>query len=315
MQAHVRDLKLKQKIKDTILVQGNQSPGSKHWMMIQDDSRSGIDYAVVCELIRKGQTFEQVEEIFAATEIGNNRYLAKNIKHSTGYAYLKTTYDNAARDIEEQRRQSRVAKGQNFEVLDVVRVKRARKLVVYLIQVQFTLPNRDPFVREIEVPSDILGMEDRFTRAVFDQTGVVPVLATIHRGKHNYPALVQAISDMVTEDQQVPVALTREGHFASELWLWMQALRPRLEPPTLGDASSLGWLMGDTYYLRVREVFRKLQTQRTEFHHEDLGPVLSVLGETGVYTHVWETGEPETLITVTRPSAPRPGLPALPAPS
>jgi hypothetical protein len=315
VQNHVRDLKLKQKIKDTILVQGNQAPGSKHWIGLQDDSRSGIDFAVVCELIRKGQTFDQVEEIFAGSEIGNNRYLAKNIKHSTGYGYLKTTYDNAAREIEEQRRQSRVAKGQNFEVLEVARMKHTRKLVTYSIQVQFTLPNRDPFVKSVEIPSDVLGMEDRFTRAVFDQTGVHPILTANHRGKHNYPSFMQAVSDMVIEDQQVPVAMTREGHFAAELRLWMQILQPRLEPPTLGEASSMGWLIGDTYYLRLREIYRKLQAQRAEFHYEDLGPVLAVLGETGAINHYWpETGETETLVTVTLAPRPRASLPALPAP-
>lgn len=317
VQAHVRDLMLKQKIKDTLLVPGHQAPGSKHWTMLQDASRSAVDYAVCCELIRKGQTFEQVEEIFAATEIGNNRYLVKDTKHNTGYGYLRTTYDNAAREVEEQRRQSRVAVGQNFEVTEVTRMKHTRKLVLYRVRMQFTLPGRDPFLRGVEIGSDVLGIEDRFVRTVFDQTGVWPLLNQNHKGKHNYPAFVQAVADMVIEDQQMPAAMTREGHMASELWAWMRPMMPRADQPIrAADASPLGWRIEDTWYLRLREVYRKLQAMRADFHYEDLGPVLAKLGETSAHDHYWEdTGDMETLVMVTRAPRARPELPALPAPS
>jgi hypothetical protein len=314
IQTHVRDLRLKRKIQDTLLVPGMQAPGSKHWQGMADDSRSAVDFAVVCELIRKEQTFEQVEQIFAGTEIGSNRYLARDRHHSTGYAYLRTTYDNALREIEQQRKNSRVAVGQNFEVREVVRIRRNQKVALYRMLIQFTITGRDPFVKRVDIPADILILEDRFTREVFNQANAFPVLSANHKGKHNYPAFAQAVADMVTEDQKTPASMTREGHMALELWAYMRPMMARVaDPASLGEVMGLGWRIGDTYYLKIREVYRKLQSMRVEFHHEDLEIVLPLIGEFELYVHQWQDGgEPEHMVKVTRASRQQRALPALP---
>jgi hypothetical protein len=311
IQAHVRDLRLKQRIKDTLLVPGNIEPGSPHWRTIADFSRSGVDFAVTCELIRKGQTFEQVEQIFAATEIGLNRYLSRDRGHSTGFRYLEATFANALKAVEIERRDSRVAKGQNFEVIEATRTRQSKKLALYHLAIQFTQPGQDPVIKEVDIPSDVLIVEDRFVREVFHQADVSPVLAQNHQGKHNYPAFAQAVSNMVTEDRKTPAAMTREGHLALELWTYLKPMMAReADPPRLADVFGLGWRVGDVYYLKVREVYHKLQAVRGEFRYDELGAVLLQIGEHTTYVHQWPDGS-ETLFRIERRQTRR-ALPALP---
>ena len=314
IQAHVRDLKLKGKIKDTILVQGNQTPGTRHWAMTQDDSRSGIDFAVVCELVRKGQTFEQVEEIFAATEIGNNRYLAKNIKHSTGYAYLKLTYDNAAKEVETQRRNSRVAKGDNFQVVNVTRLMTGTQ-TEFSLQIDFT----DRGLQVLRMNAEDLFREERFYDACHSQFAVHPNLIQSHRGKHGYVLFAQAVVDMATDTVYAPREASLEGFLASIVLRYRgELIEQRRLPEDVQDIGRMGWAFQGTAYFRVGEVLVRLRSQPGSFKPADLPKVIAMMGKGwSLASFTWANGETETVLTgpLRATSAPRPGLPALPAPS
>lgn len=317
VQAHVLDLRLKGKIRDTLLVPGNQDPGSRHWMHMADGSHSGIDYAVVCELIRKNQTLEQVERIYAGTEVGRACYANKSRSHH-GHSYLETTYVGALAKVEEERRNSRIATGADFTVLEAIK-RRVGKDAKYILRLQSSVAGREPVVGSVEVVATVLFTEDAFKRAVFEQTGFVLTFQPNQMGKHNYPSFVRAVDLMVTEEVVAPPGASREGYLAVEIENWIRTLPVHTSPPpTLGDAPGLGWRIGSTHYLRLQEVGRRLQSLRTPFKHsEDLYTVLDHLGPWDFEYHTWPgISTQETLIKLDR-SGPqtRPSLPALPAPS
>src|SRR5262249_9425209 len=118
--SRVRGLQLRGKVRDALLKPGFGAPGHPNWSMSTDPSGSGIECLFWGERIRRNQTLEEVEEIFAASPIGDNCYRIKG-RGSYGYAYIKRTYDKAAESVRQEQAAAQRATGANFTVMEVAR--------------------------------------------------------------------------------------------------------------------------------------------------------------------------------------------------
>jgi hypothetical protein len=302
--SRVRMLRLKKRVEQSILLPGVGAPGSPAWSLSTDSSGSGIDYAIVCELIRRDQTLEEVEEIFAATPIGDNCYRAKG-RGSYGFNYLKLTYGKAKTDVEAERQASRVATGVNFVVKEVVCRERG-ELSEFRLRIEVTRPGRPVHESLVDITSLEMETEVGFRKACFKpQAGRwIPEFLPGQRGQ-GWPRFMQAVSDMASDIQKVPVEYTDEGAMARRLEALIGSLRDETEQPTRHSwIAGLGWKYDGAYYLFPEYVLGRAQNIDRRMDASRLSKILTIIG---VLDHVpyagWVDHLPTPMYRIT-PRAP-----------
>jgi hypothetical protein len=309
----VRGLNMKQRIKDTLLVPGNQAPGTRHWNNVP--SQSEIDYAVICELIRKEQDFEAIERIFACCEIGGTTYRDKS-RANHGYGYLKLTFDRARDSIEQARQAARVASGANFKVLRAARYIIGPDEAQYTLDIEVVSNTGTTRLLSVAVPAVDLLTEQTFIRKCFLQVHWTPKFLPGQRG-HNFSDFTDAVSSMVEEETHAPMEASDAGYAAR---IMLNLLKPMIERPLPNgpaETSALGWRTGEAFYLRFGDVVQRLKAQIHPFKPGIALEALKQIGEYQSLTHRYPNGETEQVIVLSLRSA-RPrlhSLPALPPPS
>jgi len=314
----IRSLGLKKKIVDTLLVPGNQFPGSRNWS--DAPSTSEIDYAVVCELLRKGHDFAFIERIFACAELGADTYRNKT-RSNHGYGYLKYTFDKARSKVEDEKRASRVASGSNFTVTHVTRTDLGPGESIYHIEISVPNPvdpNAPVAVKHIDMRDVDLLDERAFARVTFTQVHWVPTFLPSQRG-HNFAGFTTAVSDMVEDIVRAPREATEAGFVASVLLAILKPMASRTPPNTAGEVSMIGWKTGDEYYLRFAEVLRRLKGQIHPLKGQTVVQAINMLGSAGTewYSYADGSGEQVLRLVVTpqRSHLQVVQRPALPPPS
>lgn len=292
---HVQGLKLKKRIEDTIIKPGNQDPDSPHWIRTRATSHSDIDYAVCCELIRKGQTYKQVEEIFAACVVGDYTYRNAS-RGNHGYAYLSYTYGKAKVEVERERQATRIATGSNFKVTHTRRTVLDKDKSLYRLQVECTRADGSMDVQQVDLEDEDLLSLDRTKRAFIKQTHFVPVFFNNQQGRHFAETFGQAVMDSVVEEVGVLESHTHFGMLATALRRQAQNL-PEGTPPDIGQAHSLGWHIGDTYYLRAMAVNAILRGYEHSFKAEEARRVLDLIDpHWEPLRWAWPAGQPEDVV-------------------
>jgi hypothetical protein len=295
----VRTLGLKRKILDTLVIERNQSPGTRHWTNMVDASHSGIDFAVIKELVLKDQTFEQIEQIYAACLVGIARYRNRDSKHNYGYAYLKTTYDNVLRAIAAERLAARAAVGANFEVLKVERERFDHQTSRFWLTLKYRNDEGfDVFPDRVWVTDDDLLELKRVEKAFFKQIQFVPLFTNAQQGRQFSNTFGAAVAKMVSDITQAPEAYTRLGPTAVRLRELMRRL-PKEPPADEGDMDRLGWRVGESYWLVAHEIVRVLRADDHALKNEDGPALLSLLGDFWRATHRWPDGTPLEMIVLT----------------
>jgi len=289
----VRALKLKARIKDTLLVPGNQDFNSRHWQR-SVSSHSEIDFAVCCELIRKGQGFEQIERIFAACLVGAACYRNKQ-RSNHGYSYLKATYDAAWAEVERERQAARVAAGTNFKVLDALRIQFDVGESRYRLAVECTRSDMSTFQAQVEIDDEDLLSMDRFQSACLKQIQFVPDFANNQQGRHFKSTFGQAVANSVTEVRVALEVQTRFGLLAMALRDQLRALRDG-EPESARHTSGLGWRVGNTYYLRGMRVLHIWRALDHNFQPQLSERVYRILGHYEPFTQYWPDGTSESVM-------------------
>jgi hypothetical protein len=309
----VRALNLKTRIKDTLLVAGNQAPGTRHWQ--STPSQSEVDYAVICELVRKEQDFDAIERIFACCEIGGSTYRDKS-RANHGYGYLKLTFDRARDSVEQARQAARVASGANFKVLRAARYIIGPDEVQYTLDVEVTSNTGTTRTLSVAVPATDLLTEQTFIRKCFLQVHWTPKFLPGQRG-HNFSDFSDAVSSMVEEETHAPLEASDVGYAASVLLTMLKPMLDRPMPASPAEVSALGWRTGGTYYLRFGAIVQRLKAQIHPFKPAVALQAVAQVGDFNVLTHHFPSGDVEPLgVLVPRSARPRLlALPALPAPS
>lgn len=292
--SHIKSLKLKKRIEDTLLRDGYQKPGGQHWL--KATSHSEIDFAVVCELLRKGQTFDQIEEIFAATYIGGSCYrLVSRGNH--GYAYLLNTFTNATSELELEKKQTLEAKGHNFEVAHVQRMIFDKDRSLYRLQVVYTRADGTTGHQgQVELETDDLYSVERTTRAFMRQIGFVPLFLNSQQGRQFAGTFGQAVMDATAETVGALEAHSYFGRLASAIRRQVRTV-PEGAPADLGQAHSLGWHIGGEYFLRAMSVSTMLKGYEHTFKAEDTRRVLDLLDPNWEPMQwPWSNGETEEIV-------------------
>lgn len=286
--AEVRALGLKRKIYDTLMTPGKQAPGSQHWPLSTTPSGSDVDFAVCCELVRKGCSFEQVERIFATTEVGHNCYRDGG-RSNHGYAYLLTTYNNAKREVEAERQASRLAEGHGFKVVNAVRRHIDRKTSMYILTLEYQRPDGGISTVTVEVADEDLHKLERFQVAVSKQVQWVPEFKPNQQGRQFLPTFGQAVMSMVSETITTPEAYTRLGPLAERTRSFLRRV-PKGEPPDLEHMNRLGWQQDGVYYVDPFELVRMLRAEDHTLKNEDGQELMRMLGASEIRTHRWPDG-------------------------
>jgi len=316
--SRVRSLRLKKKVQDSLLVAGYGAPGSPAWALSTDPSGSGIDYSVVCELIRRNQSLDEVEEIFAASPIGDNCYRAKG-RGSYGFAYIKRTYDNARTAVEEERQNALRASGANFTVKEVVCRERGHDLMEYVLLIEVTQPGTSPRTSRVEATNVQLSSEKGFRdRCWVPSAGMwVPEFLPGQRGQ-NWSNFMRAVQGMVSEVQKIPVELSDEGYLARSIENTLSPL-PQVDslPQYHARTGSMGWKYEDTYYLFPDMLLRRMKAIDRSIDAQKMHRILAILGQVGIEPgYTWADHRPTVLLKVrVAQDPPVPTLPMLPAPS
>lgn len=295
--AKVQGLKLKGIIRKTLLVPGNQTVGLPPWDRMTSPSQSEIDFAVCCELIRKGIDEETAEEIFAATLVGGACYRDTR-RPNHGHSYLHTTYENANRAVEAEKRAANQAKGANFEVIEVRSVQMGVEGSRYRLCIQ---ANTGRPLRQggwFTLSSDDLLSEKAFQHICFKALAFAPEFQAGQKGT-NFSRFAQAVADMVSETSEAPESLTEAGYAASVARKQLARV-PDIVPTLKGQSNALGWREGDTYWLRQHELLNGIRSQIHSFKPGDLNDVLDVLGDWSTVLHGWPDHEAEQLIVLVR---------------
>lgn len=312
--SRVRALRLKKKIVDSLLVPGHGAPGSPAWSLASDPSGSGIDFAVCCELIRRDQTLDEVEEIFAATYIGDNRYRVQ--RGSYGHAYIALTYAKAKEQVDKERQAARQATGTNFTVLEVVRRDRGQ-VMEFVIRCSVILEAGKPPVEVTVRPT----MADLRTEMGFRDKCMVPPIPWVpefqpsQRGQ-NWGNFQRALFSMVSDIQAIPIELTDEGFLAQAVENMLGTLPETASRPTMHrQVNSIGWAFQGSYYLFPDMLSRRLRMLDRTMDATKLHYVLNILGHVEIITYPWQDHRPAPLLKLTPRPQSVPNLPMLPAPS
>lgn len=312
----IRSLGLKKKIVDTLLVPGNQFPGSRHWP--DKPSHSEIDQAVVLELARKGLDFPAVERIFACAELGAETYRNKS-RPNHGYGYLKYGFDKARAQVEREKTAARTASGANFKVEHVTVTELGPKQSVYHLELSIPDPldpNAEAAIKFVDVNDTDIFDERIFSKAVGLQLRWLPQFTNAQRG-HNFADFTSSIMKMVEDIVIAPREVTEAGYLASVLWRMLKPMRSQNMPTTPGEVSSLGWRVGDEYYFRLLDISTRLRGQVHPLKGESLLHAMQMLGSMSMAWHTYADGEREqfTRLVITQKRGPVQALPALPPPS
>lgn len=298
--SRVRMLRLKKRIEQSILQPGVGAPGSPAWSLSTDSSGSGIDFAVVCELIRRDQTLEEVEEIFAACPIGDNCYRAKG-RGSYGFNYIRLTYGKAKTSVEAELQASRVATGTNFVVKEVVCRERG-DLSEFRLRIEVTRPGRQTTESVVDITSTEMETEQGFRKACFKPASGrwIPEFLPAQRGQ-GWPRFMQAVSDMASETQKVPVEYTDEGAMARRLEALINSLRDETEAPTrFAWVAGLGWKFDGAFYLFPEYVLGRAQNVDRRMDSTRLSKVLGIIGHVDYFTYAgWVDHLPTPVYKIT----------------
>jgi hypothetical protein len=289
--SRVKRLGLKKKILDTLLIPGNQDPGTRHWTQLEDASHSAIDFHVCCELVRKGWQFAEIEETFAATLVGDACY--RNLGRANhGQGYLFRTFENARIEVEKEAQAARAAQGSNFRVLEVERADNADSST-YRLKLEST--QGPPHAGFVTVTETELLNEREFVRACFKPPlSFIPEFAASQRGT-NFTLFARAVAEMVSDYQRLPEASGRFQYLAHHARRAMERLADR-KPLSKVDTSTLGWREGNDYFLRYAELVRVLRAHEHSLAARDAAHVLDALGSWTQFVQAWERDEPEQII-------------------
>lgn len=294
--ASLKGIQLKRKILDTLFTPGHQSPDSPHWARTNpnaDFSYSEIDFAVVADLSRKGLTFEQIEDVFACTLVGDACYRNKD-RSNHGRSYLLTTWENVQKRLTEEVTAQGLAVGDNFKVTEAARLHQGRKGALYLLSMTFIEHDGSSVKVRCEVAHKDLLVERRFQEVVFGQVHLVPEVGANFKGAH-FPKFAKAVARMVSDERQTPLAMTREGRLAEWLRGRLVHLPTRL-PDVRGAADSLGWTYEGEAHLRVLGLIDMLQSRDRSFEPGEVRVVLDLLGGHHTVRHLWPDGYSEPVI-------------------
>jgi hypothetical protein len=302
----VKGLGLKKKILDTLLQPGNQDPGTRHWTQLVDPSHSAIDFAVVAELIRKGWQFQEIEETFAATLVGDACY--KNTSRPNhGQGYLKATYDNARLRVDAEAQAARQAQGANFRVAEATKAY-SNDEARYRLHLESPTGQSLGWVTVTD--TQILN-ESQFVAACFKPPmSFIPQFLAAQAGKA-FKSFAEAVNKMVSEEMRLPEGSDRFGHLG---YLARQAVSrlPDRVPADKLDTQNLGWRQGQVYFLRLAPLVMAIKASDRSMNPGDVTQVLDTLGPWSQIPHRWGSGESEWVIRLDLvPTGP--GLRALPA--
>lgn len=304
--SRVKALRLKKKILDTLFVPGNQDPYSPHWeRSLGEMTYSEIDFAVVAELVRKGLSLDEIEEVFACTLVGAGCYAKKDRSHH-GHSYLLTTYKKVQVKVEEQAQQGRVATGNNFRVLEVTCTDFGTRQSTYHVRMVYVKDNHEEMEVAVDLTNAELATERQTRQAVFDQAKCMLDFQPGHKGV-NFWRFGQALASMRTDTVRADEAHTRFGLVAGWLQERLKGL-PGQMPAKQEEAHRLGWSFGGTYYLRSTQLSLDVLFVHRHMKPEEVPQVLKQLGDVQASTYLWPGGQAEPIIKLTptnaRPSAP-----------
>lgn len=287
----VRALGLKKKILDTLLQPGNQDPGTRHWTELRDPSHSAIDFAVCCELVRKGWAFAEIEETFAATLVGDACY-ANRDRDNHGQGYLLRTYENAQKEVEKQNQAARQAQGANFKVLEATKTQSTEEARYRLLIESTSGPGKRGFVT---VTHTQLLNEAQFVTACFGPPlSFVPQFLAAQAGK-GFRDFASAVENMVSETSKVPEGADRLGHLAFLARRALERLADRA-PQSKLDTHNLGWREGPVYWIRLSHLVMAIRASDRGMSAEDMPRVFDLLGPWSSYRQAWGDGSAEQVI-------------------
>jgi len=295
-------LGLKRKIYDTLMVPGNQAPGTRHWRDMPPDSRSEIDYAVACELIRKKLSFEQIERIFAVSLVGGNCYRDKQ-RSNHGYGYLEYTYRKARAAVDAEAQASQRAAGTNFLVTNVVRERFDEDISIYHLTVECTKANGNVITAQVKLDDRSLQKREVVELAFGTQIQFVPEFRANQQARQFFGTFGQAVMDMAeaNEVRQAADAYTRLGPLAGRVRDFLRRL-PKSEPADQGYLDRLGWQADGLFYIVGIELMRMLRNEDRTFKNEDGPKLMGLLGTHHRMTHRWPDGQTtEILVLKLRP--------------
>lgn len=312
----IRSLGLKKKIVDTLLVPGNQFPGSRHWP--DKPSHSEIDQAVVLELARKGLDFPAVERIFACALLGADTYRNKN-RSNHGYGYLKYGFDKARVQVEREKAGARTASGANFKVEHVTVTELGPNQSIYHIELSIpdpVDPNAPAEIKYVDMRDADIFDERIFSKAVGLQLRWLPQFTNAQRG-HNFADFTSSLMKMVEDVVMAPRESTEAGYVASVLMRMLKSVKEQPMPATPGDVGGLGWRIDNEYYFRFLDISTRLRGQVSTLKGDTVLQAMHMLGSMSQVWHTYPNGQREqfTRLTVTPQRGPVQALPALPPPS
>jgi|SRR5215472_4900898 len=256
--SRVREAQFKGKVLDTLFKRGNQDPGTRHWDKLKDNSHSAIDFAICAEFIRKGWAFDDVEEVFACTLVGEACY-QRETRANHGLSYLWSTYQNADADVMREKAAAAQAKGANFQVLEAVLFDTGDDKHYTLVIVK---QPEDGIRYTVRVTAKQLGSETLFRDACQAQARLFPRFNANQTGRA-FTFFSEAVDRMVTDITHPMEVLTDLGLLKSRIKTILNHIPKRdSEPQTKGEAHGLGWRVGDVYWVRLGTVVERLITSK-----------------------------------------------------
>lgn len=161
----------------------------------------------------------------------------------------------------------------------------------------------------VEVSSAELETEAGFRKACFKPRAGrwIPEFMPNQRGQF-WPRFMQAVSDMASETQKVPVEYTDEGAIARRLQSLIGSLRDETEQPRNRQwIAGLGWKYDGAFYLFPEYVLARAQSVDRRIDAARLYKILAIIGRVEHFPYDgWADQGPTPVYRVTpEPDPPR----------
>ena len=288
----------KQNIKDTLFVKGRQGVVSDGgpWNL---PSNSEVDFAVCCEFVRKGWSFEEAEEAFANTLVGEACYQDPKRPHH-GRGYLWATWKKAQADEHKRQADLNVPKGTNFEVIEARRLERGKDPLYTLILQWADGTVSDAF----DIPSSKLTRESSFVDECFHATRRAALFKATQGGKE-FILFAQAVARLSDANVRTPPhEFTEVGRLQARIRRVLSQMPDRTEAPQTGaEVRRLGWRCGDEYWIRPLELQSILENARVAPRQDDMWVALEAMVKHRQVTITWPDEGPEQFMYLRLPAS------------
>lgn len=243
LRAALREALVSKKIWDVkvyyTILEGADSPRAEGKWKNPDD-RSGIDHGCLKDLINSGWTFQQIEEWWSFSPIGE-RYRERD----SGHGYLWRTYTNAKAEWDVEQDKIKNAVGGNFKILPPAEKFEVESEAMYRFDIEWSTGPQVHHKR-VTVPSVAFNTPQRFLDALARQG------AHLDMGNFDSKERLRGLAFIVenlAEEAPVPEEATVAGRIAARVRIFVEAHTPPNPGISEGVVQVRAWHDGTHVYV------------------------------------------------------------------